>query len=84
MPNSRCKSQAELIAVKEARNLDLSLKITQANAKMSDLNVKFIELKDKYNSLQTDHISQSNYVLELQSTITKGVEESSQLLRDLK
>ena len=49
--DEQLKSQAELITVKEARNLDLSLKITQANVKMSDLNVKFMELKDKYNSL---------------------------------
>ena len=51
---------------------------------MSDLNVKFMELKDKYNSLQTDRIYQSNYVLELQSTIAEGVEESGQLQKDLK
>ena len=34
--------------------------------------------------MQAKHISQSNYILELQANIAKGVEDSGRLQRDLK
>ena len=61
----------------ETRILTLDVGLTKAEKSLSELNVKHKEL-------QAEHISQSNYILEQQATIAKGVEESGRLQRDLK
>ena len=71
------KYQTELMTAKETRILALDIGLTKANKNLSELNAK-------YKELQAEHISQSNFILEQQTTIAKGVEESGQLQRDLK
>ena len=71
------KSHIELMTVKETRMLTLDIRLTKANENLSELNAK-------YKELQVEHIFQSNYILEQQTTIAKGVEEFGQLQRDLK
>ena len=70
-------TQLELETAKEARILVLDIRLTKANKDLSELNAK-------YKDLQVVLISQSNYILEQQATIFKGVEESGRLQRDLK
>ena len=74
---TKFKSQLELMTVKETRILTLDIGLTKAYENLSELNAK-------YKELQAEHISQSNYNLEQQTIIAKGVEESSRLQRDLK
>ena len=61
----------------EARIFSLDIGLTKAEKNLSELNAKPKEL-------QAEHISQSNSILEQQSTIAKGVEEFGRLQRDLK
>lgn len=70
------KSQVEAVAVKKSRILVLDVGLTKANQELSKLNAR-------YKELQAEHICQFNYILEQQSTITKGVEESGKLQKDL-
>lgn len=76
---SKCQSQTRLITAKDTEIKKLELGMTKAKADLTDFKVQHIELINKYNGLQNDHIIQANYILELQSTIAKGVEESGQL-----
>ena len=65
------------MAVKETRILALDIGLIKANEQLAEHNAK-------YKELQAEHISQSNYILDQQTIIAKGVEESGQLQRDLK
>ena len=71
------KSEVDLVASKESRILVLGIELTKANTDLSELN-------SKYKELLADHISQSNYILEQQTTIAKDIEEFGRLQRDLK
>ena len=74
---TKLKSQVDLVVAKESRILVLDIELTKAINDLSELNAK-------YKELQAEHISHSNYILEQQMTIAKGVEESGRLQRDLK
>ena len=71
------KPQIDLMTVKETRILALDIGLIKANEKLSELNAK-------YKELQAEHISQSDYILEQQTTIAKVVDESGQLQKDFK
>ena len=70
-------TQLALVNAKEVRILVLDIGLTKVNKDLSELNAR-------YKELQAEHISQSNYILEQQTTIAKDVEESGRLQRDLK
>ena len=70
-------TQLELMTTREVRILTLDIGLTKAQKSLSELNAKHKEL-------QAEHISKSNYILEQQSTIAKGVEEYGRLQKDLK
>ena len=74
---TKLSTQLELVTAKEARILALDIGFTKAEKNLRELNAKHKEQ-------HAEHISQSNYILEQQTTIAKGVEESSRLQRDLK
>ena len=70
-------TQLDLVTAKEARILVLDIGLTKSEKDLSELNAK-------YKELQAENISQSNYILEQQTTIAKGIEESGRLRKDLK
>ena len=81
---NKCQDQAELISTADARIRKLDLGLSKAQADASASWVQYTELKDKYKGLEVEHITQGNYILDLQSSVAQGIEESNQLQKDLK
>lgn len=58
--------------------------MTKVKDDLANAKSQYLEVNDKNNSLHQEIVKQALYILELQTTVSKGVEESGQLQRDLK
>lgn len=77
-------SQTALIDRQDAKMRALDLEVSHVKNDLVSAKAHCLEVEDKNKGLQEESVKQVLYILELQETVSKGVEESGQLWRDLK